>query len=64
VQERLTEEIAEALATTLDPRGVVVIVEAQHLCMAMRGIRTNGWSTTTRATRGAWAPLLPMMKGD
>ena len=64
VQERLTEEIADALATTLDPRGVVVIVEAQHLCMAMRGIRTNGSSTTTRATRGAWAELLPMMKGD
>lgn len=64
VQERLTEQVAEALATTLEPKGVVVIVEAQHLCMAMRGIRAQGSSTTTRATRGEWAALLPMMQGD
>ncbi|RVW06655.1 GTP cyclohydrolase I FolE [Rhodococcus spongiicola] len=52
VQERLTSQIADALMSKLDPRGVIVVVEAEHLCMAMRGIRKPGASTTTSAVRG------------
>jgi GTP cyclohydrolase I len=63
VQERLTEQVADALVEALEPRGVVVEVEAQHLCMAMRGVRKHGSSTVTRATRGECVELLNMMKG-
>lgn len=52
VQERLTSQIADALVRKLDPRGAIVVVEAEHLCMAMRGIRKPGASTTTSAVRG------------
>jgi GTP cyclohydrolase I len=52
VQERLTSQIANAIMRKLDPRGVIVVVEAEHLCMAMRGIRTPGARTTTSAVRG------------
>ena len=52
VQERLTSQIADALMRKLDPRGVIVVIEAEHLCMAMRGIRKPGASTTTSAVRG------------
>ena len=52
VQERLTGQVADALMRKLDPRGVIVVIEAQHLCMAMRGIRKPGASTTTSAVRG------------
>ncbi|MFI5780006.1 GTP cyclohydrolase I FolE [Nocardia sp. NPDC051570] len=52
VQERLTSQIADALMRKLDPRGAIVIIEAEHLCMAMRGIRKPGASTTTSAVRG------------
>lgn len=52
VQERLTAQVADALMRKLDPRGVIVVMEAQHLCMAMRGIRKPGASTTTSAVRG------------
>ncbi len=52
VQERLTTQIADALVRKLDPRGVIVVIEAEHLCMAMRGIRKPGASTTTSAVRG------------
>nr|WP_206615836.1 GTP cyclohydrolase I FolE [Rhodococcus xishaensis] len=52
VQERLTSQIADALTSRLDPRGVIVVIEAEHLCMAMRGIRKPGASTTTSAVRG------------
>jgi GTP cyclohydrolase IA len=52
VQERLTAQIADALMRKLDPRGAIVIVEAEHLCMAMRGIRKPGATTTTSAVRG------------
>lgn len=52
VQERLTRQIADALMRKLDPRGVIVVIEAEHLCMAMRGIRKPGASTTTSAVRG------------
>lgn len=52
VQERLTVQIAEALMRRLNPRGVIVVIEAEHLCMAMRGIRKPGAVTTTSAVRG------------
>lgn len=52
VQERLTQQVADAMMRKLDPRGVIVVVEAEHLCMAMRGIRKPGASTTTSAVRG------------
>jgi GTP cyclohydrolase IA len=52
VQERLTSQIADALVNRLDPRGVIVVVEAEHLCMAMRGVRKPGATTTTSAVRG------------
>jgi GTP cyclohydrolase I len=52
VQERLTSQIADALVNKLNPRGVIVIVEAEHLCMAMRGVRKPGAVTTTSAVRG------------
>lgn len=52
VQERLTSQIADALVKKLDPYGVIVVVEAEHLCMAMRGVRKPGAVTTTSAVRG------------
>ena len=52
VQERLTSQIADAVDRKLQPRGVIVVVEAEHLCMAMRGIRKPGARTTTSAVRG------------
>jgi len=52
VQERLTSQIADALVAKLDPRGVIVVIEAEHLCMAMRGVRKPGSTTTTSAVRG------------
>ncbi|MFE9582705.1 GTP cyclohydrolase I FolE [Nocardia sp. NPDC006044] len=52
VQERLTSQIADAVMRKLDPRGAIVVIEAEHLCMAMRGIRKPGASTTTSAVRG------------
>jgi GTP cyclohydrolase I len=52
VQERLTSQIADALVRNLDPRGVIVVIEAEHLCMAMRGIRKPGTRTITSAVRG------------
>jgi GTP cyclohydrolase I len=52
VQERLTGQVADALMRRLDPRGVIVVIEAEHLCMAMRGVRKPGATTTTSAVRG------------
>lgn len=52
VQERLTGQIADAVMRKLKPRGVIVVVEAEHLCMAMRGVRKPGAVTTTSAVRG------------
>jgi GTP cyclohydrolase I len=52
VQERLTSQIADALVNKLDPSGVIVVIEAEHLCMAMRGVRKPGAVTTTSAVRG------------
>jgi GTP cyclohydrolase IA len=52
VQERLTGQVADAINRKLNPRGVIVVVEAEHLCMGMRGIRKPGARTTTSAVRG------------
>jgi GTP cyclohydrolase I len=52
VQERMTSQIADALVDVLEPRGVLVVIEAEHLCMAMRGIRKPGATTVTSAVRG------------
>ncbi|MBF4554181.1 GTP cyclohydrolase I FolE [Corynebacterium suicordis] len=52
VQERLTTQVAQALVEKLNPAGVIVVIEAEHLCMAMRGIRKPGASTITSAVRG------------
>jgi GTP cyclohydrolase I len=52
VQERLTSQIADAIMRKLKPRGVIVVIEAEHLCMAMRGVRKPGAVTTTSAVRG------------
>jgi GTP cyclohydrolase I len=52
VQERLTSQIADALDLTLQPKGVMVVIEAEHLCMTMRGIRKPGATTVTSAVRG------------
>ena len=52
VQERLTTQIADALVAGLDARGVIVVIEAEHLCMTMRGVRKAGARTITSAVRG------------
>ncbi len=52
MQERLTAQVADALVERLEPSGVLVVVEAEHLCMAMRGIRKPGAVTVTSAVRG------------
>jgi GTP cyclohydrolase IA len=52
LQERLTSEIADVLMNSLKPKGVMVVVEAEHLCMTMRGVRKPGAVTTTSVVRG------------
>lgn len=52
VQERMTTQVADSLVEHLQPRGVIVVVEAEHLCMAMRGVRRPGARTVTSAVRG------------
>src|SRR5215212_1492003 len=59
VQERMTSQIADALSDVLKPRGVIVVIEAEHLCMAMRGIRKPGASTVTSAVRGLFRENAP-----
>ena len=54
VQERLTDEIKDCLQNTLDPKGVAVVIEAQHLCMQMRGVQKQHSSTTTSAFSGVF----------
>lgn len=71
VQERLTSEIAEALKTVLNPKGVAVYLEASHLCMMMRGVQKQNSTTTTkcllgefRFNEGARSELLSLLKND
>ena len=52
VQERLTSQVADAVMRRLEPQGVIVVVQAEHLCMAMRGVRKPGALTMTSAVRG------------
>jgi GTP cyclohydrolase IA len=54
LQERLTTQIADAMEKALEPRGVLVVIEAEHLCMSMRGVRKPGHQTVTSAVRGAF----------
>jgi GTP cyclohydrolase IA len=53
VQERMTSQIADALMGVLEPRGALVVIEAEHLCMSMRGVRKPGARTVTSAVRGS-----------
>ncbi|MET9348173.1 GTP cyclohydrolase I FolE [Streptomyces termitum] len=52
VQERLTTQVADSLMRILDARGAIVVIEAEHMCMALRGVRKPGAKTTTSAVRG------------
>jgi GTP cyclohydrolase I len=54
VQERMTSQIADALMSVLEPSGVIVVIEAEHLCMSMRGVRKPGAKTVTSAVRGTF----------
>ncbi|MFC4735903.1 GTP cyclohydrolase I FolE [Bacillus daqingensis] len=54
LQERITSTIADSMVDTLNPRGVIVIVEAEHMCMTMRGVKKPGSMTVTSAVRGAF----------
>lgn len=71
VQERLTTTVADTLVEALDPRGVLVVVEAEHLCMSMRGIQKPGSITVTSAVRGIFrtsvasrAEALTLIRGE
>jgi GTP cyclohydrolase I len=59
VQERMTSQIADAINEVLKPRGVLVVIEAEHLCMSMRGIRKPGATTVTSAVRGLFRDNAP-----
>jgi len=48
----MTSQIADAIEDALDPKGVLVVVDAEHLCMSMRGVKKSGTSTVTSAVRG------------
>jgi GTP cyclohydrolase I len=59
VQERLTTQVADALEDCLQPRGVIVVVEAEHMCMSIRGVRKPGAKTVTSAVRGLFRESIP-----
>jgi GTP cyclohydrolase I len=53
VQERLTTQVAESLMRILEPQGAIVVIEAEHMCMSVRGVRKPGSKTVTSAVRGS-----------
>ncbi|MFC0188533.1 GTP cyclohydrolase I FolE [Fictibacillus aquaticus] len=55
LQERITSTVADSLVETLEPHGVIVVVEAEHMCMTMRGVKKPGSKTVTSAVRGVFA---------
>jgi GTP cyclohydrolase I len=57
LQERITTEVADAIVRALNPSGALVLIEAEHLCMSMRGVRTPGARTVTSAVRGIMQTL-------
>ncbi|WP_096200945.1 GTP cyclohydrolase I FolE [Bacillus sp. FJAT-45350] len=59
LQERITSTLAESLMETLDPHGVIVVVEAEHMCMTMRGVKKPGATTVTSAVRGVFVDDAP-----
>lgn len=59
VQERLTSQIADEIDAKLEPRGVLVVIEAEHLCMSMRGVQKPGTTTVTSAVRGLFRDNAP-----
>lgn len=63
VQERLTNEIADALENAIDPAGVIVVLEGQHSCAALRGVKKHGMNMTTTARRGAFQDD-PALRGE
>ncbi len=63
VQERLTSQIADALVDVLEPRGVMIVIEAEHLCMSMRGVRKPGATTVTSAVRGQFLSTATRSEG-
>lgn len=70
VQERLTKQVADAMVKRLQPQAVIVVIECEHLCMVMRGIRKPGATTTTSAVRGGFqtnpasrAEVLSLIRG-
>jgi len=70
VQERMTSQIADTIVEHLEPQGVMVVIEAEHLCMSMRGVQKPGATTTTSAVRGIFqrnaatrAEALSLIKG-
>ncbi len=63
VQERLTDQIADALERVLKPRGVAVVIEARHLCMMMRGVEKQNSETLTSAVRGVFRDC-PMTRDE
>jgi len=71
VQERLTTQLADLIVTSLDPRGAMVVIEAEQLCVSMRGVKKPGSKTVTSAVRGIFeanertrAEMLELMKGS
>ena len=54
IQERITKEVADCLVSMLEPVGVIVVIQAEHLCMSMRGVKKPGSNTVTSAARGAF----------
>ena len=64
VQERLTSQVADTLMEQLEPQGVIVVIEAEHLCMSMRGVKKPGSRTVTSAVRGVFAGSTPASRAS